>query len=143
MRHDVSGIEMQHDVPAQRLNLVQHTIEHIEVRRATEMLHEVEAHTAYAATIELSEASLIDIAVHDGNATIGSAAACNSIKHGGVIRTMAARLNDDCTLNANSGMYATQVLNGRIRRRVGPVRRIREYLGWTKDVTMRVAGAGG
>src|SRR6266403_98405 len=52
LRHDVLGVEMQHDVPSHRLDAGDQAMEDAEVGDAAQVLDEVEADAANAALVE-------------------------------------------------------------------------------------------
>ena len=72
LRHDVLGIEMQHDVPAQRLDSRQQPVEHVEVRHAAQVLDEIEAYAANAAVVQALQFPVGYRIVNAGHAAIGA-----------------------------------------------------------------------
>src|SRR5207247_11482690 len=61
MRLDVLGVEVQHDVPAERLDHRERALEHARIGRAAQMPHEVEAHAAHLARVQRLEVFLRDV----------------------------------------------------------------------------------
>jgi hypothetical protein len=49
---EITGIEVQHDVPAERFDARQQPVEHAEIRHAAQVPHEIEADAANAAGVQ-------------------------------------------------------------------------------------------
>jgi hypothetical protein len=108
-RLDIRSIEMQHHMPAESFDALEHTAKHVLVGRAAEMADEIEAHATHAAVMEICQLRLAKHFVHVATARrIGR----NGIDHGGIVAAMAACLDDDGALDAKMGMEGRQRLLG-------------------------------
>ena len=66
----VLGVEMQHDVPAERGGARDEPLELAHVRRAAQVLHEIEAHAANAAGVQLLEVAVREAVVDVRDAAV-------------------------------------------------------------------------
>jgi hypothetical protein len=141
-RHDVGRIEVQHHVPAEFADPVHRPLEQVHVRRAAEVADEVEAHPADPAFVQRPQLGLAVAPVDDGHAAVAVRTPGDGIQHRPVVGPVAARLDDDGTLDAEMGVKCRQRLLGRILGRVAAARGVGEYGTRPEHMAVRVAGTG-
>src|SRR6202044_105302 len=100
--HEVAGVEVKVDVPAQRLNARQDALELIHVRHTAQVLHKVEAHAAEALFMERLKVTLGEGVVGVGYATILATTLCDRVDNDGVVDAMAARVHEHGTLETEN-----------------------------------------
>jgi len=66
-RHDVGGVEVQHQVPPEMPDAVDHATEHREIRRVSEVPDEVEADTPDTGSMQRLEVGIAHAVVDDGD----------------------------------------------------------------------------
>ena len=138
----VLGLQMQHQMPAQRRD-PRHDPQHqIQLGRAPEMAGEGEPHPAHPALVQPLEIRLGERIVDHGDAAVAAAAAGDGVQHGRIVGAAAARLHDDRALEPEDVLQPAEVLHRRVGRGVGAALRIGESVGRAEDVAMGVAGTG-
>src|SRR4029078_10534299 len=79
-------------------------VKHRHVRRAAEMLHEIETHAAHAAGPEPVEILVAEAVVDDVHTAITFGIRRNAVEHRRVVGAVAARLHNDRALDAEMRM---------------------------------------
>ena len=108
------------------------------VRPAAEMLDEVEADAPDSTVVQSGVVCLGEGRIDDRDAAVASAARLDGVEHGAIVGAMAARLNDDGPFDAEDRVQRRERLFRRIRRRIGPIRRVRECRARAEDMAMGV-----
>ena len=96
------------------------------VRPAAEVLDEVEADAPDSAVVQSGVVGLGEGRIDDRDAAVASAAGLDGVEHGAIVGPVAARLNDDRPFDAEDRLQRRERLFRRIRRRIGPIGRVRE-----------------
>ncbi|MNT28652.1 hypothetical protein D3C72_1643550 [compost metagenome] len=135
------AIHMQAQMPAQRRDQRDHVIEHSRIGRAAQVRHEIEPRRAHAALVQLPDAGFGRSGAQQRNAAIAAAALRQRVQQGAMVSAMAIGLHHHGALHAQARMQRRHPGVRRVRRRIRPALRIREYVAWSEDMTMRVACA--
>src|SRR6185437_427279 len=130
---------MQHHMPAASLDTVHHAVEYRHVRRATEMLDEIEAHSPHAATIEPVVVGVGKAVGDNRNTAVAFRVGRKAIEHRRIVAAVAACLHNHRALDAEVRMQRGKRLLRRVLRRIAAVGRIGKTRGRPEHVTMRVA----
>src|SRR6266851_3323363 len=98
MSLDVFGVEMEYHVPGERLDHRERTLEHAQIRRAAQVPHEIEAHTAHAARVQRLEPALGRVVPDHRHAAPGAAwcelpGPSDRFEHRAIVRAVAACLD--------------------------------------------------
>ena len=136
---DVLRIEVQHDVPAERLDPPQHAMEHLQVGRAAKMRDKIEAHATHTGFVERLQVVVRDRRVDDGNAAIAAVAPRDRIEHRSVVGAVAARLHNHPASEAQMVVQRGERFERRIGRRVAAIGGVGKALGGTEHVAVGVA----
>ena len=139
LRQDVLRIEVQHDVPAQRLDARDQTMEYVQVRHAAQMLDEVEADAANSSRVQARQFRIVDRTLDAGDTAIGALARGNGIQGHVHLRSMAAGMHDHGPGNPQARVQPAQILNRCIGRRIAAIGRIRKSIGRSEHMAVRVA----
>ncbi len=84
-RDDVGRVEMQHDVPAHLLDAVGGAVEQVHVRRAAEVLDEIEARGPHAAVVQRLVFGVAEGFVDDADALDVRRVVGDGVEHGAVV----------------------------------------------------------
>src|SRR5262245_66035273 len=95
---------MQHHVPAAPLDAVDHPVEHGHVRRAAEMLYEVEAHAADTARFKCVEIPVGETIANDRDAAIPFEIRRDAVEHRRIVGAVAACLTNDSPFDSELSM---------------------------------------
>src|SRR5690606_37781561 len=117
-------------------------LELVHVGRTAQMLDEIETNAANAAGMQLFEIAVRERGVHIRDAAITAPALLDRIEDHGVVDTVAARIDEHRTRQAERLLQLDEALERRIGRRIAAVRRIRIFVAGSEDVAMRVARTG-
>ena len=137
----VDRVEVQHDVPIELGRARDEPLELVHVRRAAEMLHEVEADAADAARVQILEILVREGLVDVRDAAIAAAALRDRVEDHGVVDAVAARVHEHGAREPERLLQLNEPLERRVGRRVAAIRRVRIFVAGTEDVAVRVARA--
>src|SRR5580765_1672053 len=125
---------MQIDMPAERRDHRNDTMEGRHVRHATEMAHEIEAAATKTALLKFAQAALGYAVVDIGDRAIGPAARGNRVQRHAVVGAMYAGIDDDGAPEAELGMERPEIRKRRIGRRIGTPGRVGIFVAGAKDM---------
>ena len=125
-------------MPSERSDALNDMVEHAHVRPAAEMLDEVEANAPDSTVVQSGVVCLRERRIEDCDAAVAAVAGLDGVEHGAIVGPVAARLNDDRPFDAKDRLQRCERLFRCIRRRVGPIGRVRECRTRAEDVAMRV-----
>ena len=126
-------------MPAHFFEPQRHPLEETQIGHAAQMLHEIEAHAAHAAVMEVVKVLLGDAFLDDGNAPIAATRRGDGVEHGAVVAAMAARLHDDRPLDAEEAMERYEAFLRRIGWCVASARAVREFRRRPEHVAVGIA----
>ena len=135
---DIRRIDMEHQMPAERLDLAHHAFQQVEIRHAAEMLDEVEADAPHAGQSHLRIIGRRRLRIDDRHAAVVFRPPCECVEHRAVVAAVARRLHDDGPVDAEMRMQRREILLRRILRRVAPVRCVRKHRAGAEHVTMGI-----
>jgi hypothetical protein len=104
------------------------------------VLDEVEADAPDSGVVQRGVVRLGEGRIEDRDAAVASAAGPDGVEHGATVGPMTARLNEDSAFDAEHRVQRSERLFWRIRRRIGPIGRVRECRRRAEDVAMGVTG---
>ena len=139
---EVLGVEVQHDVPAERHDPMDDPPELAELGRATEVGDEVEPCATHAGVVQLGDVGVGERLVDHRHARVATLPAMQGVDHRRVVGAVAAGLHEHGPRQPEPLLQAFEVVDAGVGRRVRPVGGVRELVARTEDVAMRVARAG-
>ena len=137
----IGRVKMQVDMPPERLNALQDAMKLVHVRHAAQVLHEVEAHSPKALLVKLREIMLGKGVVRVRDTTILATALGNGVDNDRVIHTMATRVHEHGTFQAQDRLQLLETRQRRVRRRIGSIGCVRISVTRAKYMAVRITGA--
>ena len=139
----VGSIEMQHYMPAQRLDPVYDPVKNRHVGRPAQMLDEIEPHTANPALVKLFQRPVVEGPVHVGHAAIEPAALGDGVKDDRIVDAVATGVDQHRALQPKRRLQFPEPFQGRVGRRVFSTRGVGVNGSRTEDMAMGVASSRG
>ena len=141
--HEIDRVKMQINVPTQGFDAGNDTMEFVHVRHAAQVFYEVEAHAPEALVVKLRKVTLGKGVVGVCDTAILPATLRNGIDNDGVIHTVATRVHQNRTFQAQNRLQLLETRQWRIRRRIGAIGCVRISVTRTKYMAMSIAGTRG
>ena len=139
---EILGVEVQHDVPPERLHPIDQPPEHIQLGRSTEMSDEVEARAPHADVVQLGDVGVRERLVDHRHPGVPARAPLERIDHRRVVGPVATRLDEHRPRQTEPPLQLLEQVEAGVGRGVGPVGSEREASRRTEHVTVRIACPG-
>ena len=141
VRRKVLGVEVQHDVPSERLDPIDDPPELVELGGTTEMFDEVEPRAPHPDVVQRRDVGIGERLIDHRHARISAGAALECVDHRRVVGAMARRLDEHRSVQREAFLQPRELFDARVRRGVRAIGREREAVGRAEDVAVRVGGA--
>ena len=137
--NQILGVEVQHDVPAERGDAPDDPPEDVEVRCPAEVGDEVEPGATHAGVVERADLRVGERIVDHRHAGEAPAATADGVEHRRVVGAVTARLDEHRAAEPEALLQLDELLESSVGRRVRTVDGEREPGGGSEDVAVRVA----
>ncbi len=138
----VGALEVQHDVPAQRGDLLGDGGEVLLGRGVHQPPQEVEPYAAHARLVQVAQLLLGDVGADGGDAAGPAAGRAYGVEHGGVVRAVTGGLHQDVARDAQVVAEGEQIRLAAVAGGVLPLGREGELGLGSEDMAVRVDRAG-